>query len=531
MYTVVVADDEEELRKAIIRRVNWEAVGFSVVGEAENGIEALELVEKMEPDLLLTDIKMPFITGIELARQVREIRPSTHIAFLSGFDDFTYAQQAIQYNIISYMLKPISMAELTKELGAIKERIDNIFMEFESKQKEQTDISEFLIPLLLDEFQGGFSEEKEKLLQERAMECGLQRETNHVLHYAVMTVSVYNEKGENETTQAHVHSVDTILKKYMKYASFYAEGRVVSLLMATPAAFEKYLHIAVGEVIQSTERIIKRHCSIGVSRITEKLSLGHEAYREAVSACSYDRENKSGVHYIADEERAEMLDTDTVLNFIKEVENLIRGGSEQELLTYLQQMFCNMKQQKTGRAAINFLLVQLLASVCRLIFAVSEGEEAQEMQEYLVLSQMSFFSGTLEEIEGKFTAFCLKVREMISNQRKKSSLVLCDKVTHMIENEYGNQDMSLNYVSSQISVSPNYLSTLIKKHTGQTFVDLLTKKRMETAREMLLCTSMKIREISEKCGYNDQHYFSYCFKKYAGISPGALRTQNNTIGD
>lgn len=148
-----------------------------------------------------------------------------------------------------------------------------------------------------------------------------------------------------------------------------------------------------------------------------------------------------------------------------------------------------------------------------------------------MLSQMSFFSGTLEEIEGKFTAFCLKVREMISNQRKKSSLVLCDKVTHMIENEYGNQDMSLNYVSSQISVSPNYLSTLIKKHTGQTFVDLLTKKRMETAREMLLCTSMKIREISEKCGYNDQHYFSYCFKKYAGISPGALRTQNNTIGD
>ena len=107
-YTVVVADDEEEIRRSLVRRVKWEEIGFEVVGEAENGADALELVEKLEPDLLLTDIKMPFLSGIELARAVREVRPMVQIAFLSGFDDFTYAQQAIQYNIVSYMLKPIS---------------------------------------------------------------------------------------------------------------------------------------------------------------------------------------------------------------------------------------------------------------------------------------------------------------------------------------------------------------------------------------------------------------------------------------
>ena len=137
MYTVVVADDEEELRRAIVRRIDWESTGFRVVGEAENGVEALELVEKMEPDLLLTDIKMPFISGIELARQVREIRPATQIAFLSGFDEFSYAQQAIQYNIISYMLKPISVADLTRELIVIKGKIDNLFREFRDKQQIQ----------------------------------------------------------------------------------------------------------------------------------------------------------------------------------------------------------------------------------------------------------------------------------------------------------------------------------------------------------------------------------------------------------
>lgn len=122
MYTIVVADDEEELRRAIIRKIDWESIGFRVVGEAENGIEALELVEREEPDLLLTDIRMPFVSGIELARQVREVRPTTQIAFLSGFDEFSYAQQAIQYNIISYMLKPITMTDLTEELKKIKQR-------------------------------------------------------------------------------------------------------------------------------------------------------------------------------------------------------------------------------------------------------------------------------------------------------------------------------------------------------------------------------------------------------------------------
>ena len=109
MYTIVVADDEEDLRRTIIRKIDWESIGFQVVGEAENGVEALELVTKNEPDLLLTDIRMPFISGLELARQVREVRPSTQIAFLSGYDDFSYAQEAIRYNIISYLLKPNSL--------------------------------------------------------------------------------------------------------------------------------------------------------------------------------------------------------------------------------------------------------------------------------------------------------------------------------------------------------------------------------------------------------------------------------------
>ena len=138
MYTLIIADDEEELRRAIVERVDWAAIGFEVVGEAENGAEALELVETLQADLLLTDIRMPFISGIELARQVREIRPAMSIAFLSGYDDFSYAQQAIQYNIISYLLKPLSLEELTEEMIRIREKMDQSRRAFRESEEESS---------------------------------------------------------------------------------------------------------------------------------------------------------------------------------------------------------------------------------------------------------------------------------------------------------------------------------------------------------------------------------------------------------
>lgn len=142
------------------------------MGEAENGIEALELVEREEPDLLLTDIRMPFVSGIELARQVREVRPTTQIAFLSGFDEFSYAQQAIQYNIISYMLKPITMTDLTEEFKKIKQKIDGIFAEFDARKYDDPGLQQFFMPLLLDDYVNFDSVEREEHLTELAIRNG-----------------------------------------------------------------------------------------------------------------------------------------------------------------------------------------------------------------------------------------------------------------------------------------------------------------------------------------------------------------------
>ena len=155
-YTVLVVDDEQDQRQAIIERVRWADAGFEVVGEAENGVEALDLIEALEPDLILTDIRMPMISGLELARRVREVRPATQIVILSGYDSFEYAREAIDYNIISYLLKPISSDELSAALFDIRRKMDERLGQLLPSQDPDIEaqlhrlrVIEFLLPLIL----------------------------------------------------------------------------------------------------------------------------------------------------------------------------------------------------------------------------------------------------------------------------------------------------------------------------------------------------------------------------------------------
>ena len=175
MYSVLVVDDEIRQREAVIKSVDWEKAGFNVVGDAENGIEAIEQLEKLEPDLILTDIKMPLMTGLELAARAREIRPATKFVILSGYDDFEYAQEAFKYNVIRYLLKPISASELTSELEKIKSEMDKEFEMLKTGgSNEETELrlkkAEFLLPLLLGTGEDVYSSSQ---LTERMEQLGL----------------------------------------------------------------------------------------------------------------------------------------------------------------------------------------------------------------------------------------------------------------------------------------------------------------------------------------------------------------------
>lgn len=407
LYTVIVADDEDELREAVCTMIPWQEYGFCLVGDASNGLDALQLVEKHEPDLLLTDIRMPFISGIELARQVREVRPATNIAFLSGYDDFEYAKQAIQYNIISYMLKPLTMEGLGAELKNIHQKIDDQFALF--RQAAQwgggpDPRAALLMPLVLDDYA---EPAEENQAEAYARECGLLRDADDKPCYTVMVSTLLSEEGANCTAPSFVASVNTLASKYLRAVSFFAAGKVVTVLLGNPSDFEEYLHILADEIPQMADRVLGKGCRIGVSRTVRALTALHGAYREAMEAL---RQGDGGAKFISDLAPA------------------AKGGS-----------------------------------------------------------------------------------------------LLCRRALDTLDQHYMDADLSLVSLSGMLDVSPNHLSACIKKYAGETFINILIGKRMDAARELLTTTSYKIQEIAQRCGYTDQHYFSYCFKKYCGESPNAMR--------
>lgn len=524
MYKIVVADDEEELRRAIIRKIDWESIGFEVVGEAENGAEALDLVEKTEPDLLLTDIRMPFISGLELARQVREVRPYTQIAFLSGYDDFSYAQEAIRYNIISYLLKPISMAELTENLINIKEKLDSIFKEFSETRKNEVSMSEFLLPLLLDFSQTDSSPEREARLRAQAVAGGFIGKEADNIRFNVISMRFKDKDGTNRTEFSHVHAVNSILRKYVKYSTFFFGDKIVAVLAATPNSFDKYLHIIFDEIIQSTERILKLECTIGVGRSTPFLCGLYEAYKDSVNAMEYAKEGAEGrIRYISDEEPFSGMDIDSVMKLVTTIEGKIKTGTQAEVTDCLRKVFSALEERKATKKETDFFLVELFSGVCRILYSSAPEPDAKIIKSDGFMQQMEFLDSELSEAEEHFISFCVNAMNIIAEKKSKSSMDICEHAIDYIEKNYSDADLSLMKASTDIGVSPNYLSVLIKKKTGRSFIDYLTFTRMENAKHLLLDTAMKIREISEACGYNDQHYFSYCFKKYEGLSPNMLR--------
>ncbi|HIY21967.1 MAG TPA: response regulator [Candidatus Flavonifractor merdigallinarum] len=410
LYTVIVADDEDELREAVCTMIPWEELGFRLAGSAGNGLDALQLVEKYEPDLLLTDIRMPFISGIELARQVREVRPATNIAFLSGYDDFAYAQQAIQYNIISYMLKPLTIEGLGKELRAIRQKIDAQYALFRKSGPvggEQKVRAAGVMPLVLD----GYAEpEPEAQLEAYAREVGLLRDVEDRPCYTVMVSTLLSREGANRTTPSFAASIDRLAAKYLRSVSFFSGGKVVTVLLGNPSDFEEYLHILADELPQMARRALDGRCHMGISRMVRSLASLHGAYREAVEALRQGEHSGEGAQFVRD------------------------------------------------------------------LAPTAQGGE-----------------------------------------------LLCQRALELLDQRYMDADLSLVSLSGMLDVSPNHLSACIKKYAGDTFINILIRRRMEAGRELVTGTELKLQEISRRCGYTDQHYFSYCFKKYCGESPNAMR--------
>lgn len=529
----MLVDDEQDIRQSIIELVQWEKMGFQIIGEASNGEEALEAMESNVPDILITDIKMPIMDGIELSKQVREENPFAKIVFLSGYEDFEYAVSGIKLTILEYLLKPVSISDLENMLGKVRRKLDeekrsaNDLAAIEKDFMKKFDVSKmsFLVSLITDNYSDVSETEFKKLLQ--TYQLNLAGERQVLLNITIDKPSFAKSTIGNQNLElmkfSLANTVRKIVDKYVQGEVFTFTSNSVVILSDTKENIEMYTDILMKEINESVQKIFGFSVGIGVSEEYERISDTKRAFQSSVSALNYQSvlgENK-GI-YISDIETVQQ--NEMVFDEANEAKliSLIKIGSKDELETFVDRLFQQFYSGMNSQEHLQIFLMELYVSVLKAYKTAILKYDSDMLQQVQVISEIHYYQDK-QIIKEWFKNFCLSTIEIIQEQRKKKTDSLAKQSYDYLMEHYSDPSLSLKRVSKQMLISPSYFSSLFKKENGLSFTDALVRIRMEKAKEHLLTTDHKIFEVAIDSGYTDQHYFSYCFKKYFGESPNKIR--------
>lgn len=551
MYKLILADDEEDVREGLLQLIDWESVGFAVADTAENGKEAAEMVEKHVPDVVVTDIQMPFMNGLQLAEWIRGHYPSTKIIILTGYEEFEYAQKAIRLGIDEYVLKPFSAAELADILHKVKKQID---AELAEKENVQLLIEHYRknLPVLQSLFLSSLVSRRlrETEIQEKSQHYGLDLNGSEYMVSVLRIDAAPGRKeaagngGGDETrmasgsislkdtndTQLRLFAVyniaDEIVKGHPADKAFIHHDEVVLLSIRRHEGSEdlatRTLQL-LEEIRFSVERFLKLTVTIGAGRAAARLNDAVTSYEEALKALDY-RVILGGnkVIWIEDVESREYVPLAVDELKEKELVRCLKVGSDQELERLLEDMFGVLADNKVSYQDFQVYLLEMLTAVIK----VAKDSHADLDK---LFGEGPGFLGTFakfahaDEAKAWFLDICMKLKHSIASDRQSSYNKLVEEAKEYILANYGDHDLSIAKVCRHLHISAGYFSNIFKKETKTTFVSYLLGVRMEAAQRLLAATDLKAFEIAERVGFSDPNYFSFCFRKKFGISPKEYR--------
>lgn len=524
LYKLMIVDDEEEIRLGVIKKINWEEHGFVVVGDAENGKEALEIAEKLHPDVIMTDIKMPFMDGLELGKKIAEIMPSTKIIIFSGSDDLEYAHQAIKINVVEYVLKPINSIELIEVLKRVKDKLDK---QYDDKRNMEVLKKHYIesIPVIREQFLIGALEGR--ITKEKWIDNEKKLNLDFTKGYLVVALINIDNTLKTEENNLILISIKKIADENMegcfKFISFpYLDKIVILISLNEKDNINRCINI-LNEVCKIFESIFNSTISVGIGRICESIGEIRSSYRTAQSALEYRPILGNGkTIYIDDLEQ----DNNTQLQFEEQDEvqllNSIKISNEKEIRLAVENIFNKMEEANITLDKYRIYLMEILTSILKLIQSYNIEISLIFGDEFNFYSHLEQFN-SIEEIKAWFIEKSLILNEIIKKERVNSSKLLIEKAKEYIKNNYSDYDLSVEKLCSEIHVSPTYFSTIFKKETDMNFVNYLTNIRLEEAIKLLNTTDDKTYIIASKVGYQEANYFSYVFKRKFGIAPSRYR--------
>lgn len=535
---VFLVEDEMVIRRGIKNSIDWEKEGYIFCGEASDGELAYPMIIKEKPDILITDIRMPFMDGLELCKLVKKELPNIKILILSGYDEFDYAKEAIRLGVTEYLLKPISSGKLLEALNGVSESI--------RREKEDKD----LVRKYMEEMRENTEHEKQKFFEQMiagnlsmadALETGKKYEMNlsagmYNLLLFRFTLGEENRKSGELLGEAE-YAIEKLTER-LEYVFEFQRG-VEGWAFLLMADNEEQMSERVKELSKDLEEIMKNYLTIayfgGIGQPVARLRELEESFREAERALAarftMELNRIISVEDIRMAQNVDTLDDIEITSFgeIEKtrtmLEKFLNNGAEDEIDEFVDVYINELPEENLKSVLMRQYIIMdayiVMMSFCEKIEGI-EGEMQAQSEE---LKNSMKTIQTLEEIKNYIRMLLKKiigVRDTISGRRYSDIIEIAKD---QIRKTYMSDEISLNTIAAEVGMSPSYFSSIFSKEMGKTFVEYLTEIRMDRAKELLMCSSMKTSEIGYEVGYKDPHYFSYIFKKTQNCTPKEFRAR------
>ena len=533
MLKVFLVEDETVIREGLRDNIEWEEFGYKFVGEAADGEMALPLIRKTKPDVLITDIKMPFMDGLSLSKIVSSELPDTKIIIISGYDDFEYARQAIELGVEQYLLKPITRMNLKKVLADLREKIEqsNSAKDYQLQySKEMHEYEQFERRRFFEDLLSGKMQVKDIYEEANKLSLELTAASYNLLFFYIKE----ERKLDLEDAEELGIRQEEILYYFLRhpqYILFRQNTNTFGILVkGDREVVEQYTQKAISKIAEACVLIEKQiQWYVAVGEPVERLSLLADSAQNVNHYLAY-RFFLPQIHVLTKEvvdQYSNAQDGKTIdavdykqLNpeIIKE---FLYRGNENEVADFVESYLLGIAEALESRMFRDYIILNIRFSVEG--FLEETGISRQDYQEKLEQFHPDV-NMTSKEVGSYFQGLLSMAMEINKRKNEDQGKSVLSKVVEYIDQHYEQESLSLNEVAEYAEVSASYLSATFSQGMQVTFVEYVTQKRMEKAKKLLRTSTLSTGEVSAQVGFKDPHYFSFVFKKTQGMSPREYRS-------
>ncbi len=528
MYRILLVDDEALIREAVSENVDWGKYGYELVGALENGREALEFIKENPVDVVLTDICMPYLDGMELSERLSGEYPEIKVIILSGYDEFDYAKRAIKYGVKEYLLKPITAVEMGETLLALKQEMDRELAEERKISAMQANYhkGQMLVrdKVLLDLIMGRKTEQENRSALEKLSLCldalgyrvgiveldvyargdklcGEQKKESALMAFVLYNISqeIVKKHGAGEVCQGQDHRT---------YILFYSNK---------PVEMGQRVKTVCDEIILHMNQVMQLEVNIGIGSCMKEFKDIDKSCEEAEEALAY--------HYLLGGNR--IFEMEVIRQEAKEaaVDELLEAvllhtkeNAPHKIISDMEELKELLIKCRCDRQSIRTILQRSVDAIWELRRNLELSDQQEKSRKERTLREI-LDAGKMAEAVELLQRLCIETGESLDNNKNVGGKKYAVLAMDYLEKNYANCDLNLQSVCSYLNISPSRFSSIFKAATGTTFMDVLSGIRMQKAKELLADSDLKNYEIAERVGFNDPHYFSIAFKKATGKSP------------